>query len=235
MGVGLNNLRTVRITERLSQLQDTHFIGGLLNDYFDQEKLFLVVRELGEDGNNPHYHIAGSLIDVLPGSDSKSDDARTEFLRKKVKTAGWKGQKYQRWGTGDPDLMDSHFDYLCKGTGTGKEDQPHVVFRHPDFTDAVIKERNKVYWKINAALPKKGTKKRKRNASEEILTMCRERHIQATEHNKIFDQVLRYYCKHIKYLQPIYVKNLVHQTSIYLNPQGNTAELLRQFCLSNYC
>jgi hypothetical protein len=67
------------------------------------------------------------------------------------------------------------------------------------------------------------------------LTMCRERKIQSTEHGKIFDQVLTYYCKHVKYLQPIYVKNLVHQTSIYLNPEGNTSAVLREYCLANYC
>lgn len=229
-----NNLRTVRITERLSELQDTHFVGSLLNDYFDQEKPFLAVRETGRNDNNPHYHIAGSLLQSLPGSDTKSDNGRTEFLRKRVNVLGWKGNECQRWGVGKADLMDSHFDYLCKGRGTGKEDGPHVIFRHKDFTDAVIEERHKIYWKINAALPQKGRKKRKLNVSEEILTMCRERKICSTEHDKIFDQVLAYYCQHVKYLQPNYVKNLVHQTSIYLNPQGNTSECLRTFCLNNY-
>lgn len=231
----MNNLRTLRITERISPQADQRFINQLLDDYFNKEEPYMIVRELGKDNKNPHYHLAGTLLEILPGSDSKSDDPRTEFLRRRVKALGWKGQKYQAWGLGKPDLMDSHFDYLCKGSGTGKQDGPHVIRRHPDFTDAVIAQRHEIYWKVNARLPKEGAKKRKRNASEEILTMCRERNIQSTEHGKIFDQVLRYYCKHVKYLQPIYVKNLVHQTSIYLNPEGNTAEVLRTYCLNNYC
>ncbi|AXQ66117.1 MAG: putative replicase [Cressdnaviricota sp.] len=243
--VQLMNLRTLRVNECLHDVNASGLTCGypksterllaqLLADYFDQEEPYLVVREFGKEAQNPHYHLAGTLLNDLPGSKSRSDNGRTEFLRKRVATAGWKGNECQSWKLGVVGLMDSHFDYLCKGTGTGKQDQPQVVFCHPDFTKTVIAERNKVFWKINATLPKKGSQKRKRNASEEILSMCRERNILASEHGKIFDQVLRYYCKHIKYLQPIYVKNLVHQTSIYLNPEGNTAAILKDYCTNNY-
>ena len=230
-----NNLRTVRITEKTSTEATEEVVKALLDNYFNREELYFVVRETGHDDNNPHYHIAGSILQSLPGTKASSDEGRSQYIRTKMNRLGWKGNEDFKLTVGDPALMDSHFRYLCKGIGTGKKDGPNIIARHPHFTDAIVYELNQLYWQINAELPKKRIKKRKLNASEEILSMCRERKIQATEHGKIFDQVLKYYCKNVKYLQPIYVKNLVHQTSIYLNPEGNTAACLREFCLANYC
>jgi hypothetical protein len=59
---------------------------------------------------------------------------------------------------GKPQQVDGHFDYLCKGVTSQKEDNVDIIQRSEDFTDAVIAQRHEVYHKIHDYLPDKKRK-----------------------------------------------------------------------------
>ncbi len=194
-------------------------ISGLLDRWIDQDHPYMIVFETGEEHDNPHFHAAGTL---------KSTD---QAVRTELNRCGYKGNKAYKFTAGDPELMDSHFDYLCKGEGTGKEDGPCVLFAHPDFTPAVISERNKIYWKVNAQLPK--SKNKRSNAgslSDMVLKVCRQK----IEHgppslseDQLIDITLEVAHRRSGVLNAFHLKSVVNHVAYSLNPDSNRVALLK--------
>ena len=89
-----------------------HPLDLLFEKYVDKSVPYLGVFERGEDDENPHWHLAFRCI------------GKMQALRQWLVRNGFKGNQSYSLKAGDPEKMDAHFNYLCKGTGTGKEDGP---------------------------------------------------------------------------------------------------------------
>jgi len=172
--------------------------------------------------SNPHYH-ALFFINSLRGN----------ALRQTFKRA-FRGNGEYSLIKIKPDLLADQFNYICKGSAAGSDDKPDIRHRSEHFTDEFVSELHVLYWKNNAAI-QMAAKKRKRETSvhENILTLCRSRGYTDTDKGKIFDVVIEYYRRKIKYLNPSYVRNLVFQTAVYLSPGGPTELNLRDYCISS--
>lgn len=173
---------------------------------------------------NPHYHV---LLFSDPSEHKES--AIRQFI-----TRSWRGNKQYSMKKGVTDAIPDQILYLCKGKGSGSGDRPEVTHRSPAFTDQMISVFHAGYWKNNAKVQVAiSSKKRKREMSvhENILNLCRARGYTDSDRAKIFDVVMEYYRRKIKYLNPTYVRNLVHQTAVYLSPGGPAELNLRDFCV----
>jgi len=168
---------------------------------------------------NPHYH--GFMF---------IEKGRYAALRQAMKRV-WCGNKEYSLKKADPEKTPQYFNYLCKGAGTGSNDQPHVFARSKNLSDDLISVCHSLYWKNKAEI-QVNTKKRKRSIHEEILLMCQQRQLKSTDRKAIFQVIKLYYCKRIKYLMPSYLRNLVFQTSVYLDPDGPAARDLETYCIS---
>lgn len=202
------------------------YLSELRRKYAAPSAPFVVCHELGHNDAkpNPHYH---GFMELGAGV---TVPAVREYIRRI-----WKGNESYSLKKGLPKLIPGYFNYVAKGTGTGSDDHPQIIYKTEHFTDEVLLELRRLYWsnhnKIKTVAGKK--RKRKASASEEILTLCKEAHLDGTDRNKIFDIVFRYYRGNTKYLNPPYVRNLVWQTACYLNPSGEEAKDLRVYCGGN--
>ena len=176
----------------------------------------------GEDANpNPHYHVFLQCTKTIAA------------LRAAVKR-NWTGNAGYSLKNGIPMKIPDHFNYLCKGTGTGQENGPKVIDRSDELTDEVIADMHTLYWKNNDAIQALKSKKRKLiSVSEELLHAC-ERSNTGPDKKKIFQKVFDIYSKRIKYLNPTYVRNLVLQTACYLEPTGSARLDLESYCTNNF-
>lgn len=195
---------------------------SLLEKYIDQSVPYLVVRELGEDKQNPHRHYAFRCI------------GKMQALRQWLVRNGLKGNESYSLKAGDPEKMDTHFDYLCKGTGTGKEDGPDVILRHEDFTDAVIDERHQVFWKKSQEIgDRKAKRKREEPASKMILAICQQKlehdpRKSSISEDELIDITLEWYKKNKWSMNVFQMKAVVNYVSYCLNPDSNRVELMKQ-------
>lgn len=193
----------------------------LLIKYVDKSVPYLAVRELGKDDKNPHRHFAFRCI------------GKMQALRQALVRVGFKGNESYCLKAGDPEQMDAHFDYLCKGTGTGKEDGPDVVVAHEDFTKAVIDERNKVFWKKNEQFAERKTKrKREEPAAKQILAICQQKleHDSkklAISEDELISITLEWYKKNKWSMNVFQMKAVVNYVSYSLNPDSNRVEMMR--------
>jgi len=169
--------------------------------------------------SNPHYH---ALFWV-------SAD-RYNALRQTIKR-GWSGNEEYSLKKVKPELLPEQFNYICKGKGSGTDDEPDVIYGSEHFTDELLTECRSLYWKNHAAI-QSISKKRKRELSvhENVLNLCRARGYTDSDRDKIFDVVIEYYRKRIKYLAPNYVRNIVFQTAVYLSPGGPAQLNLKDYC-----
>lgn len=214
-----DNYVLLRITESAPAAS---LYDSLFEKYVDKSVPYLVVRELGEDDENPHRHFGFRCI------------GKMQALRQWLGRNGLKGNESYSLKAGDPKKMDTYFDYLCKGTGTGKEDGPHVLLRHKDFTDAVINERNQVYWKVNQEIAERQPKrKREEPASKMILAICQQKLEHdpsklAISEDELIDITLEWYKKHKWSMNVFQMKAVINYVSYSLNSNSNRVELMRQ-------
>ena len=192
-----------------------------LSKYIDNDVPYLVVFETGENHENPHYHATFRLIGKM--------QAFRQFLIRK----GFKGNECYSLKAANPEKMDAHLDYLCKGTGTGKEDGPHVVLAHKDLTDSVIKERHDAFWKKNQEIAdRKPKRKREEPASKLILAICKQKleHDSsklAISEDELIDITLEWYKANKWSMNVFQMKAVVNYVSYSLNPQSNRVDLMR--------
>lgn len=202
------------------------WIEQLIYTYSTPGTPFLVVHEdphsklAGEDSNpNAHYHVFMQIHGTIGA------------LRAAIKRT-WTGNSGYSLKLGIPELVAQQFNYLCKGSGTGQEDLPNVIDRSDDITDSLIMEFHSLYWQNNDAIQsQKAKRQRTIPVSEQIYTKCLALHTGPNK-NKIFQVVKDFYVSNLKYLNPAYVRNLVWQTAVYLDPAGPTAQDLETYCCS---
>jgi len=180
---------------RLDVITETFFDeGGLLSTlvgkYVDKDIIYLIVREGGKNDDNPHIHATFRVR------------GKIQALRQWIKRSGFKGNQSYSLKVADPEKMDGHFRYLCKGDGTGKEDPPNVVFVQEALTDTVIEELHQAYWKENEELRNSRATKRKREepAAKQILLICRQKIEHSAKliltEDEVIDIVCAWYYEH---------------------------------------
>lgn len=208
----------LRLQESVLPLIDG--IASFIDAYVNQEQPYLVVRETGEDGQNPHFHVAGTLKD---GKTIQS--LRTFFNRK-----GIKGNEAYSLKKGDPEKMKDHFTYLCKGADT--ETPPDIRARHPNFTDAIVAQLHEVFWQVNTKLPQK---KRKAEtvtaASDAIVKLCRQKidHSKADSlsEDEIIDIAVHWQHSNRKTLNDFFLKSVINHVTYSL--KGMNCNRMEQF------
>lgn len=121
---------------------------SVFDPFWDLSKPHLAVRETGKDNNNPHQHWFFYL----------QHGKKVSALRKALNRKGIKGKNSYMLKAGKPEKIDDHFDYLCKGISSKKEDDVDIIQRSEDFTDAIIDQRHDVYHKVADRLPEKKRK-----------------------------------------------------------------------------
>jgi len=200
-------------TEKLS-------VTSIIDTYVNQEQPHMVVRETGEDGKNPHFHFAGQLKDR-----KTLQSIRTAFNR-----LGIKGNEAYSLKKGDPEKMDDHFTYLCKGIDI--ETPPEIVARSPDFDQAIVEKRHEIYWKVNAQLPKK---KRKTEsvaaAADAIAELCQQRidhsNVDSLSEDEIIRMAITWTHANRKTLNDFHLKSVINHVTFTL--KGFECNRMEQF------
>lgn len=225
----------LRLTDDPIQAQSGLKVSDILIDVVEREVNtvypYLCVRETGKDDKNPHIHFAFS-----PSSTDSLEAVRKRIQRNwKGSKALWSGNECHELKLGIPEKLDSHFDYLCKGITSCKEDPVEILFRHSDFTDAAVEERKCTYYKVAETIPGQKGKRKRATAVQEIYEACVARNILSHQIDLIEDEAHHFYRRSFKYLDPRYYRNLIHTVSVYLDPDGNTRERLRAFVKVGWC
>lgn len=188
-------------------------IKTILEKYGHATSPFLCVHELGDTSNdpegNPHYHCffctAGTIKAV------RSAIAKI-----------WRGNESYSLKKATAKLIPEHFNYLCKGTGTGSDDHPDIVYRSDDFTDERITELHGLYWSNNDAFKANSKKRKAKTISQEVFELCS--HLKPPINRRDIALIIReYYGKRIEYWNPDYLRKLVYQTQMYLEPIDSQA------------
>ncbi len=207
--------------DKPTDLPAQHPLDLLLEKYVDKSVPYLCCFECGEDDENPHWHLTFRCI------------GKMQALRQWLVRNGFKGNQSYSLKAGDPEKMDAHFNYLCKGTGTGKEDRPQIVFGHEDFTDAVIHERHDMFWKkAQEIADRKPKRKREEPASKMILAICHQKlehdpKKSSISEDELIDITLEWYKKNKWSMNIFQMKAVVNYVSYSLNPDSNRVELMR--------
>lgn len=197
-------------------------LRDVLRKVANLQHYYLVVHEVGDGSDNaegrPHYHCVFC-------TSIKIKDVRN------CVTKYWSGQGCYMLKKGTPKLLPEHFNYLCKGTGTGSDDGPDIVDRHPDLTDERIAELHGLYWRNNDNFKTASKKRKLTSISEQVFDLCK--HLTPPiDRGKIYDIVYGYYKKRILHWNPDYVRKLVYQTQMYLEPSISEANLnMKAYCV----
>lgn len=191
------------------------FLKPLREKYVDEEIRFLCVREVGENGNNPHYHIAFA------------SKVKTQAIRTWINRTAWKGNKNYSLKTGSEDLLERQFDYLCKGKSA--DDMPEIVARSDDFDDSVIKERHDRYWVNNKAYNAVSGRKRKTDAAtsvgQQIYDICKQRPGGIPSEDQVIEIAMRWYINHKFSMSVYHVTNVVNWVMGKLHTQETVNDL----------
>jgi len=214
---------------RAFNLAEFH-IERLLAKYSVPGTPFLAVFEQphGADGfekanPNPHYHVFFQLT-------------TTEGTFRNVIRAIW-GKGNYCLKRCDAKLVPEMFNYFCKGSGTGTEDPPKIIYRSDDITDDIIVELHALYWKNNDAIQMEISKKPKRDepASHQILIICKNKiastnKVSLTE-QEIIDVTFEWYATRKWSMNTFQMKAVITWVSYNLNPDCNRIHLAKQACM----
>lgn len=133
----------LRLTvDSISDLDVRSSTGGALG-YFKERGLTFAVRELGENQDNPHYHLLFAV----------TDERKLNALKQYVKTKYPGGNEIKAWTRSIKDVS-AHLRYLCKGVS--RAEMPHVVYNEGHD---VVSYHN-LFWDVNDELHAKKIKKR---------------------------------------------------------------------------
>lgn len=210
----LTDTPSARLTEELLSIIETKYV--------DKTRTYLLVHETGKEKDNPHIHATFALIGTM------------QAFRQALNRLGFKGNGCYELKASIPEKMMSHFQYLCKGDGTGKEDRPKIGFRSEDLTDAIIDQAYKIYWQVSQQLSERNPKrKREEPAAKQILAIC----VQKLEHDpqkssisedELIDITLAWYKANKWSMNVFQMKAVVNYVSYSLNPDSNRVELMKQ-------
>ncbi len=198
----------LRVNLNVDKITTESNIKTILEKYGHASSPFLCVHELGDTSKdpegNPHYHCffctAGTIKAV------RSAIAKI-----------WRGNESYSLKKATAKLIPEHFNYLCKGTGTGSDDYPDILYRSDDFSDERITELHGLYWSNNDAFKANSKKRKATSISEEVFHLCK--HLKAPINRRDIALIIReYYGKRILHWNPDYLRKLVYQTQMYLEP-----------------
>lgn len=194
-----------------------HFIIPLFERYVVKTEPFLLVRETGENGDNPHYHICFASA------------SKTQTIRSWINRTAWKGNKNYSLKTGIEDKLERQFNYLLKGRS--RDDLPEVIRRSADFDDAVIAERHKAYWVENQELVS-GSRKRKANSGtaigEQVYAICKKKSDSLgaiVSEDIVIEVTMRWYLSHKASMSVYHVTNVVNWVIGKLHTQESVNDL----------
>lgn len=193
------------------------FLDPLLDKYVVKSEPFLCVREVGENGDNPHYHIAFA------------SSVKTQCIRTWINRGAWKGNQNYSLKVGCVDLLERQFNYLCKGAS--RDDMPHVITGSADFNDAVIEERHKAFWLEHEELVASG-RKRKANSGvpigEQVYTICKKKADALgviPSEDQVIEITMRWYLTHRASMSVYHVTNVVNWVIGKLHTQETVNDL----------
>lgn len=204
---------------RLNELADTPlktFIGPL-REYIIESEPFLCVRETGENGNNPHYHLCFAT------------SCATQTIRTRINRSAWKGNENYSLKVGVVNKLDDQFNYLCKGSSC--DDLPQVLFASAHFDDSVIEERHKAYWIKNEEIVS-ASRKRKANSGlsvgEQIYTICKQKSDTLSaivSEDTVIEVTMRWYINHKTSMSLHHVTSVVNWVVGKLHTQETLNDL----------
>ena len=176
-----------------------------------------------EANTNAHYHLFMEIHSTVAA------------LRAAVKRT-WTGNAGYSLKEAKPELVAEHFNYLCKGTGTGTDDRPQVINRSDNITDDDVVTLHGLFWKNNDAIQvQKAKRHAKVSISEQIYQLCVNADTGGNK-RKIADVVVGFYGSTPKrYRNPGYCRTLVYQTACWLEPTGHDATTFMDYITSNPC
>ena len=136
-----------------SDPSDLESIRTIIDEYRLADVPHLCVRETvlspGSGAEtNPHYH--GFMLIATN---------RYGALRAAIKRI-WPGQKGYMLKKSISAKAPHYFNYMCKGTGTGSDDKPDLLYHSEHFTEDLIKVLNTCYWKNKADIQSASKKRR---------------------------------------------------------------------------
>jgi hypothetical protein len=198
-------------------IDPSELIDFIHTKYVDKSVEYLIVRETGENDDNPHYHFAFSLIGTV------------QALRQSLLRKGIKGKNSYRLESAKPEKMHEQWVYLCKGLTSTKESDIDVKFRHPHFDDVVLKKLHEWFYQKAVDLMKGKTKrKRERPAAEQILEICRDKitHSKkiALSEDEIIDTVFEWYAKQKYQMNTYQMKGQITWISYNLGTDPKTGK-----------
>jgi len=212
----------LRVNLNVDKITTESNIKTILEKYGHATSPFLCVHELGDTTDNPegnpHYHCFFCTAGTI------------KAVRSAVAKI-WRGNESYSLKKATAKLIPEHFNYLCKGTGTGSDDYPDILYRSDDFTDERITELHGLYWSNNDAFKVNSKKRKAASISEQVFDLCK--HLPPPiSRSAIYDIVYGYYKKRILHWNPDYVRKLVYQTQMYLEPTNSQANLdMKTYCV----
>lgn len=171
---------------------------------------------------NPHYHVFFNM--------NTTPNSFRNILRKV-----WTKSHYCL-KVADVDKVAQHYNYLCKGTGTGAQDGPKVVYRPDDLTDDIVAEIHALYWKNNDAIQAQIAKKPRRDkpAAHQILELCKNTlattNKSSMSEDEIIDLTFDWYATHKWSMNTFQMKAVITWVSYNLNTDGNRIHLAKLAC-----
>lgn len=217
----------VRITGMWFQKRVIDDGAAIFEKYADQTRPALAVFERSKDHQKPHVHLAFAIKGKTPFPKAK------QAVRTFMNRLGYKGNKSEHYvKEGTPNLMDTHFTYLCKGV-TEKPFGEVIIVRCTDyFTYAVINERNRIFWDVNKDIKIRAAKKRKKDPvspSDAIFLIVKEKFGEFTNptETELIDITCEWFCQNKKLMNPFYMKSALNHVSYRLDPHSNRMEQLK--------
>ena len=211
----------LRVNLNVDKITTESNIKTILEKYGHASSPFLCVHELGDTSNdpegNPHYHCFFCTAGTI------------KAVRSAVAKI-WRGNEAYSLKKATTKLVPEHFNYLCKGTGTGSDDYPDVVYRSDDFTDERITELHGLYWSNNDAFKANSKKRKALSIDEQVFDLCR--HLKPPIDRRDIYRIIRdFYGKRTKKWRLPYIRDLVFQTQMYLEPLDSDANQFSEtFC-----
>lgn len=144
------------------------------------------------------------------------------------------GSRNEFYALSNKDDLEANERYVCKGDS--KDDEPDIIGKSYHYTDELIEQRHKEYWKINEQLNKDNLVKAKVNTETFVQYVVKELTITRKDFsfNNLVDKKLVFECvmkclgKKGKVLDTIIVRRLVYGVFNIIDPKGTAEAVYNQ-------
>lgn len=159
------------------------------------------------------------------------------FRQKLVKKFSYlkEGSRNEYYALSTKDDLEANERYVCKGNS--KDEMPDIIGKSFQYTDELIEQRHKEYWKINDEIKKGDTVKQAREKTETFvqyivkeLTVARNdfSYSNIVDKKTVFECVMRCLGKKGKVLDTIIVRRLVYGVFNIIDPKGTAEAVYNQ-------